>query len=101
MTISASSRPPAITNRSPADQNGGISPRTALTAAAFDPARRTNTANASRTGRDVRTHLRGARYTGASRREVTAHAAIGDERERLWALWNTLDDDYEVAAPAD
>ena len=30
-----------------------------------------------------------------SRREVTAHAAAGEERERLWAMWNTLDEDYE------
>ena len=30
-----------------------------------------------------------------TRREVTAHAATGEERERLWALWNTLDEDYE------
>jgi deazaflavin-dependent oxidoreductase (nitroreductase family) len=28
-------------------------------------------------------------------REVTAHAATGEERERLWQLWNTLDEDYE------
>ena len=57
MTISAISRPPAITNRSPADQNGGISPRTALTAAAFEPPRTTKTATASKTGRDVTEHL--------------------------------------------
>ena len=30
-----------------------------------------------------------------TRREVTAHAATGEERERLWAMWNTLDEDYE------
>ena len=30
-----------------------------------------------------------------TRRDVTAHAATGEERERLWALWNTLDEDYE------
>ena len=30
-----------------------------------------------------------------SLREVTAHAATGEERERLWAMWNTLDEDYE------
>ena len=30
-----------------------------------------------------------------TRRNVTAHAATGEERERLWAVWNTLDEDYE------
>ena len=30
-----------------------------------------------------------------TRREVTAHAASGEERERLWQVWNTLDEDYE------
>jgi hypothetical protein len=30
-----------------------------------------------------------------TRREVTAHGATGEERERLWAMWNTLDEDYE------
>ena len=30
-----------------------------------------------------------------TRREVTAHAATGEERDRLWAMWNTLDEDYE------
>ena len=34
--MSANSKAPATTNRSPADQNGGSSPRTTLTAAAFD-----------------------------------------------------------------
>jgi len=30
-----------------------------------------------------------------TRREVTAHAAIGEERERLWVMWNAIDADYE------
>ena len=30
-----------------------------------------------------------------SRREVTAHAATGEELERLWAMWNALDENYE------
>ena len=30
-----------------------------------------------------------------TRRDVTAHAATGEERERLWAMWNALDADYE------
>jgi deazaflavin-dependent oxidoreductase (nitroreductase family) len=30
-----------------------------------------------------------------TRREVVAHEATGEERERLWAVWNTLDEDYE------
>ena len=30
-----------------------------------------------------------------TRREVVAHEATGEERERLWQVWNTLDEDYE------
>jgi deazaflavin-dependent oxidoreductase (nitroreductase family) len=30
-----------------------------------------------------------------TRREVSAHAATGDERERLWAMWQAIDDNYD------
>ena len=83
--------------RSLADQRRYPAEDLAFDGGCVRPGEETNAANASRPDARTSTHLSGAR-TSRSRREVTAHAAIGDERERRGAVEH-LDDDYEVAAP--